>query len=643
MDRNSIIGIFLIVGILIVYGITTSPSKEELQAKRRQQDSIALIEQANEELLLAEKMKADSINTIAAGKNLVVPDSLANDSAVVDSLQKSALVTSLGVFANCANGEAKTFTIESDLLKLKLSTQGGKINYAELKKYKTWLGEPLVLFDNDTSQFALSFYHDDDTISTQELFFEAIPPAPGDSFTVSGTDSLQFAMRLYPVFSNREMYIEYLYTIHGNDYMSGLAISMKNMNDLVVEVGDRYINFNWTTTPIRQEKSYKNEQIATSVYYKHFEEGVDYLSETSDDRESIPTRIKWVSFKQQFFSHVLISETGFENADLSTNKVNSETYLKNLSAQIGIPYSGNVSESHPMRFYMGPNHYKTLRKYGLSLERQIPLGWSFFIMGWVNRFIVIPVFHFLEGFNISYGIIILLLTIFIKLLLFPIAYKTYLSSAKMKLLKPEIEVIAAKFPKKEDSVKKQQATMGLYKKAGVNPMSGCIPMLLQFPILIALFRFFPASIELRQQSFLWADDLSSYDSIVNLGVNIPFYGDHVSLFTLLMTISTVIYTRVNMGMMGQTNTMPGMKIMMYAMPVLFLGIFNNYASGLSYYYFLANMITFGQQFIIKKYIVNEAKLRKQIELNQKKPAKKSRWAARLEDMAKQRGYQPKKK
>ena len=296
-----------------------------------------------------------------------------------------------------------------------------------------------------------------------------------------------------------------------------------------------------------------------------------------------------------------------------------------------------------MEFYFGPNKFKILKKYDLDLERQIPLGWSFFLMAWINRYAVLPVFNFLEGFGWNYGIIILVLTILLKIVLFPIAYKSYSSSAKMRVLKPEIEEISKKYPKKEDAMKKQQATMNLYKQAGVNPMAGCIPMLLQFPILIAMFRFFPSAIELRQQSFLWAHDLSSYDSILDLPFNIPFYGNHVSLFTLLMTISTLIYTKMNQDMMGSgQQQLPGMKTMMYLMPVMFLGIFNNYASGLSYYYFLANIITFGQMFLIRR-TIDEKKIRKQIEINKKKPKKKSNWQKRLEDAAKQRGYNPSKK
>jgi YidC/Oxa1 family membrane protein insertase len=310
-----------------------------------------------------------------------------------------------------------------------------------------------------------------------------------------------------------------------------------------------------------------------------------------------------------------------------------------MDVQMAVPYVSNTITSLPFSFYFGPNNFYGLKAYDLELERQIPIGWGFFLLAWINQYIVIPVFNWLGGYGWNYGIVILVLTILLKIVLFPIAYKTYISSAKMRVLKPEVDEISKKFPKKEDTLKKQQAVMDLYKKAGANPASGCIPMLLQLPILFAMFRFFPASIELRQKSFLWAHDLSSYDSIMSLPFNIPFYGDHVSLFTLLMTVSTIVYTYMSNQMMGsQTTQLPGMKTMMYIMPVMFLGIFNSYASGLSYYYFLANIITIGQMYFFR-FAINEDKLRARIEANKKKPAKpKSAFQKRLEEAAKQRGY-----
>ncbi|OQX76758.1 MAG: membrane protein insertase YidC, partial [Bacteroidetes bacterium 4484_276] len=401
----------------------------------------------------------------------------------------------------------------------------------------------------------------------------------------------------------------------------------------------------WEMDMRRQEKSLDNERNETTIYYKYYQDDVDYLSERKDVEESLKTDVRWLSFKTRFFLATLIGDQPFMNADLKTytdKQITDEHYLKTMSALIGVPFENKPQQTFPMQMYFGPNKYHTLKQYDLELQRQIPLGWSFFLMAWINIYAVIPVFDWLGGYGWNYGIVILLLTIMLKIVLFPIAYKTYQSSAKMRVLKPEIDELTKKFSKKEDAMKKQQATMALYKKAGVNPMAGCVPVLLQFPILIALFRFFPSSIELRQQPFLWAHDLSSYDSILSLPWNIPFYGDHVSLFTLLMTVSTIFYTKLNSEMMGSSSTqMPGMKTMMYLMPVMFLGIFNNYASGLSYYYLLANLFTFAQMFLIRQ-AIDEDKILKQIQLNKKKPAKKkSGFQKRLEDMAKQKGYDAK--
>jgi YidC/Oxa1 family membrane protein insertase len=413
-----------------------------------------------------------------------------------------------------------------------------------------------------------------------------------------------------------------------------------NLKD-VISVNTSSIDLFWHADMLRQEQVV-DQFNGSTVYYRYFDEDVDYLSESDDDEEQIKTKLKWVSFKQRFFSSTLIAREFFEGGNLKTFEQDPHPfnrYLKSMEADLVAPYNFNGNTTIPLSVYMGPNKFYTLKSYEQGLERQIPIGWSFFLMAWINEFIVIPVFDWLGGYGWNYGIVILVLTILLKIVLFPIAYKTYMSSAKMRVLKPEVDEINKKFPKKEDAMKKQQSVMALYKSAGANPASGCVPMLLQLPILIAMFRFFPSSIELRQQSFLWAHDLSSYDSILQLPFSIPFYGDHVSLFTLLMTVSTIMYTYLNNQMMGQqSNQLPGMKTMMYIMPIMFLGIFNNYASGLSYYYFLANVITFGQMFVFRK-AINEDKLRAKIEATKKKPTKKkSGFQKRLEEAAKKRGY-----
>jgi len=638
MDRNSIYGLVIIFLILIGYSFWMTPSDAELAAARMKQDSIAQIEKVQTEATKAAAVAAPKTESAA-----VIQSN--------DSISTTQNKDKFGVFALSSKSKAEDFVIESDLLKITLSTHGGSIKSVELKQFKTFDQQPLLLFQSDTALLSFSFFSNNRVLSTRDLHFEPVDasgkPLTERSLRVSGTDSLVLFMRLYPSITDslydRSKFIEYKYTLPGNNYMTGFAIGMNGMQDLLGTNSD-YITLDWSANLRQQEKALKNEQDVSTIYYKYDRDEVDYITETKYEQQDLKTKVKWISFKQQFFTSVLIAKDAFSNAQIETvDRPGSERYLKTMAASISVPLKFNQSRSDfPMSFYFGPNKYKTYRQYGLDLERQIPLGWSFFLMAWINKYAVIPVFDFLSGFSLNYGIIILILTILLKIVLFPIAYKTYVSSARMRVLKPEIEEITSKFPKKEDSMKKQQATMDLYKRAGINPMAGCIPMLLQLPILIALFRFFPASIELRQQPFLWADDLSAYDSIYNLPFTIPYYGDHVSLFTLLMTISTIIYTKLNNDMMATgTQQMPGMKTMMYLMPIMFLGFFNSYSSGLSYYYLLANLITFAQMYAFRK-MVNEDKIHAQIQANKKKPVKKSGWQKRLEEMANKRGYPAKR-
>ena len=642
MDRNTIIGLLLIFGIFIGFTLLNQPSEEEKEQMQYRRDSIAQVQQ----------WRADSIRMLMdeqeQARKTVTDPSTETPVANTETRNK------LGAFANAANGSNKEFILENDLIKLRISPQGGKIVNVQLKDYQTYDTLPLFLYNNDDSKFGYTFFSNNRSINTNKLYFQPHWPNSSwdgqDSLYVSGSDSLKFAMRLYTDYDdgtiNPNSYIEYVYTLFGDNYMMDYDLNLVGMND-VIDAGTSYLDLSWEADLQRQEKSLDNERNESTVYYKYFQEDVDYLSERKDAEESLKTDVKWLSFKTRFFISTIIAKTAFTNADIRSytdERISGEHYLKSMSALIGVPYENKPSQEFAMSMYFGPNKYRTLNQYGYDLEKQVPLGWSFFLLAWINIYAVIPVFDWLGGYGWNYGIVILILTILLKIVLFPIAYKTYKSSAKMRVLKPEIEEITKKFTKPEDAMKKQQATMGLYKKAGVNPMAGCLPMLLQFPILIAMFRFFPSSIELRQQSFLWAHDLSSYDSVLNLPFDIPFYGDHVSLFTLLMTVSTIFYTKINNDMMGSASTqMPGMKTMMYIMPVMFLGIFNNYASGLSYYYLLANLITFAQMWLIRK-TINEDKILKQIQLNKKKPAKpKSGFQKRLEDMAKQRGVNPNQK
>ena len=647
-NKNTIIGLVLIFLIFIAYSYWMSPSKEELQKQQRVADSIAI----------ANKIRQDSADTLMARKKILQEEKTGQEKATgnpSDTIgeKRKVLHDQLGAFTGSADDSVKFFTIESDLVKMKISTRGGKIDYVELKKYKSWDGGPLVLISKDSSDFGFTFFSNNRIINTNKLFFKPVwmnPAKTGDSLIkITGKDSVQFAMRLYADVSDtvldKEKYVEFLYTLRGDQYMIGFAVNFVGMSG-IIDPGTKFLVLNWDSKLKRQEKSLKMEKINSTIYYKYFEDKVDYLSETKDEEKYLKNeKVQWISFKQQFFSTSLIAGTHFTEPKIKTlTEPGNGNSVKNMSMEVGVPYDPSETRSIPMTMYFGPLKYYSLKSYKVELERQIPLGWGFFLMAWINIYAVIPVFTFFGNFGWNYGIIILILTILLKVLLFPIAFKTYKSSAKMRALKPDIDELNKKFAKKDDAMKKQQATMALYKSAGVNPMAGCIPLLLQMPILIAMFRFFPSSIELRQKAFLWATDLSSYDSIWTFpnGFSIPWYGDHISLFALLMTISSIFYTRINDQMMGsQQSQMPGMKTMMYLMPVMFLFWFNDYSSGLSYYYLLANLLTFAQIYIIRA-TIDEKKLHAQIEANKKKPVKKSGFQKRLEDMAKKRGYPVKK-
>ena len=431
----------------------------------------------------------------------------------------------------------------------------------------------------------------------------------------------------------KELRIEYrldeeTYFLHVNAGFAGLA----------GEVDPRNLLFRWELVGRNNEKHRDSEMQKSGVYFKYFSDSRDYLSESSAEEKTLQGRTNWVAFKQDFFTVAVVSEEGFaKGSEIAITPLEDPTHTKRYNAKLFFEKDRNAEAAVDMRLYLGPNHYGTLRRTEIpEFTKIIDLGWGIF--GWMNRWLVIPIFNFLSQFDLSYGIIILVLTLVIKLLLTPLTYKNFVASAKMRVLKPEMEAINAKF-KDGDALKKQQATMDLYRKAGVNPASGCVPMLIQMPILYAMFRFFPSSIELRQERFLWADDLSSYDSILDLPFTIPLYGDHVSLFTLLMAASTMVYTMINQQQMPTQQGMPSMKLMMYIFPVMMLFFLNSFSSGLSYYYLLANLISILQMTLLKKWFVDEDKLRAQLLKNMRTPKKKSKWQQRLEDLQKEQQAQ----
>ena len=653
MNKNSILGFVLIAAIMIGYSIWMTPSKEELAAKKRKQDSIALVMQRYNDSANRAKSTALKNQNTQKAKEAQNKQPVQAQQPKATAEKASGITQNHSTFSIASRGKEKYYTIETNLAKFSISKKGGFINSVELKKYKTWDKRPLYLFDSATSRFGISFFSNNNkVINTNKLYFSVVGQHSGKThYYVKGNDSLRFVMRVYAnntkgvIDSTR--YIDYVYTFKGDKYMLNFNIGMHGMQKIIPN-NMNYVELKWYADMLQEEKTVDRFNGST-IYYKFYKDNVDNLSEKKNDDKTIKTKLKWVSFKQRFFSSILISKQFFNDGVLKVNKIKNNPptkhYLKSMMADLTIPYNVERDKVIPMAFYFGPNKFNTLKSYGMQLDHMIPIGWGFFILAWINEWIVIPVFNWLGSYGWNYGIVILVLTILLKTALFPIAYKTYMSSAKMRVLKPEVDAIGAKFPKKEDSMKKQQAVMALYRKAGANPASGCIPMLLQMPILFAMFEFFPSAIQLRQQSFLWAHDLSSYDSIYSWSQHIPIlssvYGNHISLFTLLMTVSTVMYTYLNNQMMGsQTQSMPGMKTMMYIMPIMFLGIFNNYAAGLSYYYFLANIITFLQMYLFK-YAVNEEKLLKKIEANKKKPKKKSNFQKRLEAAAQQRSNQKK--
>ncbi len=641
MDRNTILGAVLIFSILIGFSYFNKPSEKQLAAAKHQRDSIELVRMEQAKQIASEKKLEETQAALSATVN---SDSLVSD-------ENQARKEKFGAFSEASVGKEKFYTVENNLIKVTLSNKGGRIYSVELKNFKTFDGKPLLLFEGTTSKFGMNFFAQNRSIETESFYFTPSDSTPSqvitgpevkigkegiEKFNTDGANSSKsISMRLM---AGEGKYLEYKYSLSYNSYLVGFEVNTKNLNNIVT-TNSSSLDFVWNIKVPRQERtSQYGEDSYSTIYYKYQDDDVDKISTSKSGEESLRTKTKWISFKQLFFASTLISEDAFPSADIKTELTKEDPrYVGNFNAAISLPYEGKESESVKMKFFFGPSHYNTLKQYDLSMENQINLGYV--VIRQVNQWIIIPTFNFLRRFIDNFGIIILLLTILIKLLIFPFTYKSYHSQAKMKALKPEIDEINAKFGK-DKPMEKQQATMALYKKAGVNPMGGCLPMLFQMPVLFAMFFFFPTSIELRQESFLWATDLSSYDSIMTLPFNIPFYGTHVSLFCLLMTITTIISTYMN-SQTQNTEAMPGMKTMMYIMPVMFLFILNGYASGLSYYYFLANVITIGQIYVFR-FMIDEDKIRAQIVINKKKPVVKSKFQQKLEEMSKQKGIQPRK-
>ncbi len=567
----------------------------------------------------------------------VVADTSANPAVhnlAVQAVQRALDVYAKnGSFAASLTGTEQMVTLENDSLKVELSTKGGIIARATLKGYKTYKSPQLVLFDKGDNDYSFTLSNNTQRFETKNFYFE--PKKVNDStvlmnLTLEG--GAQWGLK---------------YTLVPGTYMVRMEMVQQGMNRLI-PLNINLVDLDWHQKISRHEFGKQFEERNSGIYYKYAGKGGDvkYMSETGNDEEEVKEKLKWVSAKNQFFSTVLITDSVFSTAQMTSNVTNDtpdyEKYLKDVTIHTMVPYSSDKPTPASFYFYLGPNRYHTLSSYDkfspkedLSLTRLIPLGWKLF--RWINTGVIIPVFHWLGKFMTNYGLIILVLTIIIKLVLSPLTYKTYISQAKTRILAPDIAAINEKYPNQEDAIKKQQKTMELYRLAGANPMGGCLPMLLQMPILIAMFTFFPSSIELRGQSFLWANDLSAPDKILEWTGNIPFlsgtFGNHVSLFCLLMTVTNIIYTYITTKSQPSSNAMPGMKWMMYLMPLMFLFIFNNYASGLSYYYFISLLITILQTYSCRLFVTEE-KVRATMAANASKPKKKSKWMQRLEEAQK---------
>ena len=597
MDRNTFTGLFLILIILVGSTYFLQPSDSEIKREKILQDSIARVK-----------------NKTPLPKKPAITEQLSAAKPQIDSATLS------GPFGSSTSGTNQAIVLENDLMKINISPKGGRIASVLLKNFKTYDKKPLVLFEGDANKFGLLFGAAGKNIITNNLYFSASAP----SLSVSKTDSSSLTMRLNYA---EGKYIDYVYSLKGDSYNVGFTIATKGMQD-VISTQQQQLALNWETVLMQKEEDIVNENRYSTAYFKHVDGDVDHLdlveSETKELKEE--GKIKWISFKQHFFSNVLVSKNGFTSGTLAVNTSTESKVVKGFKATMQLPFNGQ-DVSYPMEFYFGPNKISTLEEFGYDISKQVDLG--YWPLKYINRWVVLPVFNFLEGFNWGYGLIILVLTIVLKTVLLPLTYKSYLSMAKMRILKPEMDEIKAKVGD-DNATLLQQEYLKLYKKAGVNPLGGCLPMLLQLPIIMAFFFFFPNLFELRQESFLWMNDLSTYDAFFNLGFTLPFIGNHISLMCILMTISTLIYTYFNNQVSGATGQM---KYIGYITPIIFFGVLNSYPAGLNYYYFLANMLTFAQQYLIRQF-VNDDKIHARIQENKKKPVsekKQSGFQKRMED------------
>ena len=617
MDKNTWIGFLLIAAIIVGFTMLNRPSKEELAARQHVQDSLRLVQIAEQE---AQRL-SDSLQ--------FVPGQTATEAETVSAeQQQERLQAAYGTFAAAAQGEEQFVTLQNDKVRLTLSTRGGVVKHAELLEYHA-SGDsinPLSLFRGDESAFGFTLITANNRIlQTGNLFFTPIASEqPGRAI-----------MRLKT--ASPDAWLDFVYDLSDN-YMVHLSIEAHNMQtELAQNINS--LELQWRQLIPQQEQGRKFEERYAQLQYMLVGGDMEKLSESKDDNAKESARVKWVGYKDQFFSTVLIADDAFSSSQFSSTMQSKHSgYIKEYTTLTSVPFDLSGKTPTGFRLYCGPNHYHTLKAYDEGVERDerlhlnalVPLGWK--IVSWINEWLVIPMFDLFTSWGLHIGIVILLMTIVIKLIILPFVFVSYKSSAKMKALKPQIDAINEKYPA-EKMQERQQATMQLYQQAGVSPMSGCLPMLFQFPVLMAMFWFLPTAIELRGKSLLWAEDLSTYDAVFHWGFNIPLLGDHLSLFCLLMTICNIGYTYITMQSQATDPNMKFMKYMMYAMPLMFLFIFNDYAAGLSYYYLVSLFITILQTMIFR-WTLDDKKMLKEMEENKKKKAgkPKSGFMARLEAM-----------
>lgn len=593
MDRNTFTGLFLIMIILAGSFYFFGPKDAEIKKENARIDSIK---------------RADSLKN--AGIKPVLKDTTAvATTPTVDSLALK------GPFGSATTGTDAKTVLENEKLLINLSNKGGRIISVEVKGQKTYAGKPLILFDGNTNKFGLTLNAAGKVINTNDLYFT--PTKAGNTVTMRAN-------------YGANAYVEYVYDLKAASNKVGFNINLVGLQQVIA---GNNISLNWQTILLQQEKSLESEHRYSAPYYKYVDGDVDHLSVSKDEKEDLGKgKIQWFSFKQHFFSATLISKDGFEKGSLEVKIPTAPGQVKFYDANMQLPYAHLANQAYSMEFYFGTNKFSALKDQGYDLEKQVDLG--YWPLKYINRFIVLPVFNFLNNFGWNFGLIILVLTILLKVALSPLTYKSYLSMAKMRVLKPEMDEIKAKVGEDNPTLV-QQEYLKLYKKAGVNPLGGCLPMVLQLPLVMAFFFFFPNLFELRGESFLWMKDLSTYDEFIKFGFKVPFIGDHLSLMCVLMTVSTLIMTYFNNQVSGATGQM---KYIGYIMPIIFLGVLNSYPAGLNYYYFLANLMTFGQQFLIRK-MVDDDKIHALIQQNKARPAdekkKKSKFQQRLDDYMRQ--------